>query len=248
MDQLGSMGHSGDHRGLFGVLFLLHPLLLPPCAILLDESSWNYWPLQRSRDDGQSNIRPRRRHDLRRYLACHIADVPRPRSADADKAEDFSYATPGPWLDVSPLLRNHALVSLTGCYSTSVATIARLPEVHHLADADFTYANLTIAVWSIVETNIGIIATGLATFRPLLTKMGIMSSTLSSSQGHNRSYPMSRVNKGGVIEPNISEEDRLYDQYYPAAMRTNTLPQKPKPFRMGIGVSKDAIKVPSTAS
>ena len=138
-------------------------------------------------------------------------------------------------------------------YSTSVATIARLPEVHNLAEADFTYKNLTIAVWSIVEANVAIIATALATLRPLMTKMGVMASSMGSTGragvSSQRSYRLRAVNKGGSLDPNVSEEDRLYDQYYPGSLGPrHQMPQQPKPYRMGFGHNKDAVKVPSEAS
>ena len=73
--------------------------------------------------------------------------------------------------------------------------------MHNLAEADFTYKNLTIAVWSIVEANVAIIATALATLRPLLTKMGVMGSTAgnTSAKYHSsqRSYRLRKRSKGG---------------------------------------------------
>jgi hypothetical protein len=149
---------------------------------------------------------------------------------------------------------------LTERYSTSVATIARLPLVHHLADADFTYQNLDIGVWSVVEANIAIVATSLATLRPLLTKIGMMTSTIGASHGSssNRSdrYRPGKLSKSGSLDPNsihVTDEYSLHDQYYPGRENTpgafsGTIPQQPKPFRMGFGHNKDAIKVPSTAS
>lgn len=135
---------------------------------------------------------------------------------------------------------------------TSIATIARLPEVHNLAEADFTYKNLTIAVWSVVEANVAIIMTALATLRPLMTKIGFMNSTNNASghgQSSQRSYRLRGMSKGGSIDPNISEEDRLYDQYYPGAGNGPRMPQQPKPYRtLGFGHNKDSVKVPSEAS
>lgn len=134
---------------------------------------------------------------------------------------------------------------------TSVATIARLPEVHNLAEADFTYKNLTIAVWSVVEANVAIIMTALATLRPLMTKIGVMNSSAGQSRGQSsqRSYHLRGLNKGGSVDPNISEEDRLYDQYYPGSTGAPRMPQQPKPYRtLGFGHNKDSVKVPSEAS
>jgi hypothetical protein len=57
-----------------------------------------------------------------------------------------------------------------------------MPLISHLIDADFTYRSLDLAAWSIAEVGIGIIATGLATLRPLVSKMGFIVSTITSDQ------------------------------------------------------------------
>ncbi|XMA16452.1 hypothetical protein WAI453_009243 [Rhynchosporium graminicola] len=50
----------------------------------------------------------------------------------------------------------------------STATIFRIPYVKGLAnEADFLYATTDVAIWSIVETGIGIFASACATLRPL---------------------------------------------------------------------------------
>lgn len=151
---------------------------------------------------------------------------------------------------------------LTKDHSTSVATIARLPLVHHLADADFTYENLDIAVWSVVEANIGIVATALATFRPLLSKMGLMVTSVGVSHGHSTGlgdrFQAAKLDKNGSLNSHaihVTDEYALYDQYYPGRDRNvgidpdlGAIPAQSRSFRMGFGHNKDAIKVPSTAS
>jgi hypothetical protein len=55
--------------------------------------------------------------------------------------------------------------------SASVATIARIPYVHRLQDLDWLYANNELLIWSIVEVGISIIATSIATLRPLKLRL-----------------------------------------------------------------------------
>lgn len=53
----------------------------------------------------------------------------------------------------------------------STATIIRLPYVHTMGDLDdFLYATVDVALWSCVETGLGITTMCLATLRPLLRK------------------------------------------------------------------------------
>lgn len=53
--------------------------------------------------------------------------------------------------------------------SASSATIVRFPFLHTLTDIDdFLYSTADVAIWSTVETGIGITAAAAATLRPLL--------------------------------------------------------------------------------
>ncbi|KAJ5526504.1 hypothetical protein N7513_010663 [Penicillium frequentans] len=49
----------------------------------------------------------------------------------------------------------------------SVAVIIRLPFLHHYADTNFLYSTYQIAIWTIIETGLGITAGSLITLRPL---------------------------------------------------------------------------------
>jgi hypothetical protein len=58
--------------------------------------------------------------------------------------------------------------TLTYAYRASTATIIRIPYVHTLSDqTDFLYATTDVAIWSCVETGLGIAAACCATLRPL---------------------------------------------------------------------------------
>ncbi|KAJ5654740.1 hypothetical protein N7490_001743 [Penicillium lividum] len=49
----------------------------------------------------------------------------------------------------------------------SVAVIIRLPFLHYYADIDFLYSSYQIAIWTVIETGLGITAGSLITLRPL---------------------------------------------------------------------------------
>ncbi|KAL4939134.1 hypothetical protein BDV06DRAFT_225322 [Aspergillus oleicola] len=49
----------------------------------------------------------------------------------------------------------------------SVAVVIRLPYLKHYADVDFLYSTYQIAIWSVIETGLAIIAGSLITLRPL---------------------------------------------------------------------------------
>ncbi|OJI87316.1 hypothetical protein ASPTUDRAFT_167304 [Aspergillus tubingensis CBS 134.48] len=49
----------------------------------------------------------------------------------------------------------------------SVAVVIRLPYLKHYSDADFLYSTYQIAIWSVMETGLAIIAGSLITLRPL---------------------------------------------------------------------------------
>ncbi|KAF7558008.1 hypothetical protein G7Z17_g330 [Cylindrodendrum hubeiense] len=60
------------------------------------------------------------------------------------------------------------LILAAGAIASS-ATIVRFPYLHSLTDIDdFLYSTSDVAIWSTVETGIGISASGFATLRPLL--------------------------------------------------------------------------------
>ncbi|KAM3070569.1 hypothetical protein ACMFMF_008022 [Clarireedia jacksonii] len=62
------------------------------------------------------------------------------------------------------------LVLATSALASS-ATIVRIPYLHTLNDVnDFLYSTTGVAIWSTVETGIGITASSVATLRPLLQK------------------------------------------------------------------------------
>lgn len=70
--------------------------------------------------------------------------------------------------------------------SASIATIARLPCIHTLAnEADFLYATSDVAIWSCVEEGLAITACSCATLRPLFRRF--LAQTRFSSRGRTAS-------------------------------------------------------------
>ncbi|GIJ90362.1 hypothetical protein Asppvi_009316 [Aspergillus pseudoviridinutans] len=92
----------------------------------------------------------------------------------------------------------------------SVAVIIRLPFLHFYADANFLHSTYQIAIWSVVETGLGITASSLVTLRPLFR--WLLDESLSHVR-HARSagrdsgkYPLSSLKSHGLKnshDPNV---------------------------------------------
>lgn len=121
--------------------------------------------------------------------------------------------------------------------SASSATIVRFPYLHTLTDIDdFLYSTADVAIWSTVETGIGITASAVATLRPLLRMFGKGSSApghgTSARQWHrtgsgaNANGAFELADQGGkrigvttVIDHGTDNEHNLEDQKH---MNDNT--------------------------
>jgi hypothetical protein len=78
---------------------------------------------------------------------------------------------------------SYPLKSILTIQSASSATIVRLPYLHTLNDVDdFLYSTTGVAIWSTLETGIGITASSLATLRPLFQNFFGVSTTGPSGQ------------------------------------------------------------------
>ncbi|KAH1487011.1 hypothetical protein LV164_001772 [Aspergillus fumigatus] len=78
----------------------------------------------------------------------------------------------------------------------SVAVIIRFPFLHYYKDDDFLYSTYQIAIWSVMETGLGIIAGSLVTLRPLFR--WFLDSNLSErhrrgTKRSDRQYPLSSL-------------------------------------------------------
>ncbi|TVY65604.1 hypothetical protein LSUE1_G007941 [Lachnellula suecica] len=77
-----------------------------------------------------------------------------------------------------------ALILAMGA-TASTATIVRIPYIQTLEDqADFLYATTDVAIWSILETGLGITASCLATLRPLFREFFSRSKLFGGSSSH----------------------------------------------------------------
>ncbi|PMD23437.1 hypothetical protein NA56DRAFT_701730 [Hyaloscypha hepaticicola] len=89
----------------------------------------------------------------------------------------------------------------------STATIVRFPYIKGLSNsADFLYATTDVAIWSTCETGIGIVASSIATLRPLFRTFFSRSRLLggSTSQGGTNPWPAS--GNGYIRSRNGAEE------------------------------------------
>jgi hypothetical protein len=78
------------------------------------------------------------------------------------------------------------------CYSASSATIIRFPYLYSLTDiGDFLYSTSDVAIWSTVETGLGITAAAVATLRPLLRNF--LGTGSSAEGGGNSARPWQRT-------------------------------------------------------
>ncbi|RHZ73132.1 hypothetical protein CDV55_108756 [Aspergillus turcosus] len=74
----------------------------------------------------------------------------------------------------------------------SVAVIIRFPFLHYYGDADFLYSTYQIAIWSVMETGLGITAGSLVTLRPLF-RWFLDGSLRRSDKRSSRQYPLSSL-------------------------------------------------------
>ena len=97
---------------------------------------------------------------------------------------------------------------LTTDSRASIATIARIPYVHTLADVDdFLWATFDVALWSGVETALGITAASCATLRPLLRKiMPSLGFTTSNSRSRGGLSQSGLAQSGPSV---YSERDQI---------------------------------------
>ncbi|KAF3762688.1 hypothetical protein M406DRAFT_26345, partial [Cryphonectria parasitica EP155] len=90
------------------------------------------------------------------------------------------------------------LILAAGAIASS-ATIVRFPYLYTLTDVDdFLYSTTDIAIWSAVETGLGITAAGFATLRPLLRRF--FGGGGSSAPGHGSSAHQWRRTGSGHIK------------------------------------------------
>ncbi|OJJ45873.1 hypothetical protein ASPZODRAFT_133747 [Penicilliopsis zonata CBS 506.65] len=111
------------------------------------------------------------------------------------------------FLVVNLKMRSDVKIAVAGLLGmaciASVAVFVRIPYVHTLRDTDFLYATTGIAVWSNIETGLGITAGSIATLRPLLRMIrpqttDPQSRTWPNSRGkQTRSIPLGSVGSQG---------------------------------------------------
>lgn len=97
-----------------------------------------------------------------------------------------------------------ALILAMGAIA-STATIIRIPYVHTLSDqTDFLYATTDVAIWSCVETGLGIAAACCATLRPLFRSF--LAHTQFFSEARRQTGALSASHYPGIVGGNHGKE------------------------------------------
>ncbi|KAL3478853.1 hypothetical protein BJX99DRAFT_256060 [Aspergillus californicus] len=93
----------------------------------------------------------------------------------------------------------------------SVAVVIRMPYLQYYADTDFLYSTWQIAVWSIIETGLAIMAGSLITLRPLfrwfLDGTSSYRANRRSARAARKEYPLSTLT-GNASKP--GSQDPMY--------------------------------------
>ncbi|KAI4654176.1 uncharacterized protein J4E78_007221 [Alternaria triticimaculans] len=94
------------------------------------------------------------------------------------------------------------VVVLACCAIGSTATVVRIPFINGLNDIpDFLYTTTDVAIWSTVETGIGLATSAAATLRPLLRQVfGEISTHDSASRKHSRMWNSAHPSRSGYLE------------------------------------------------
>ncbi|PYH92397.1 hypothetical protein BO71DRAFT_442471 [Aspergillus ellipticus CBS 707.79] len=118
-------------------------------------------------------------------------------------------------------MRRDVKVAVAGLLSmacvASIAVFVRIPYIQTLHSDDFLYATTPIAIWSNIETGLGIFAGSLATLRPLLRKFnpstgpGYPSPWPSSRGKRSRSMPLHSLENPIHDSSRLGNDERLYN-------------------------------------
>lgn len=126
-----------------------------------------------------------------------------------------------------------SVVTILGIgFLASSATFVRLPGIKHLsARSDRLYHNGDIAIWTLVECGLGIIASSVAMTKPLVGRMVGIIETEVGFRGDTLTYEAPATNSGAVgkIKPffdgsNITQvEMTVFDRIETAGSETSIL-------------------------
>ncbi|EPS31207.1 hypothetical protein POX_h09506 [Penicillium oxalicum] len=106
-------------------------------------------------------------------------------------------------LQMSPRTKVAVVVILSMGGIASIAVIIRIPYLHLHADTSLLRSTYSIAIWSVVETALGIIASSLFTLRPLFRwlldeKFSSGRATRSNPPGASSTYPLGTLDRDGL--------------------------------------------------
>jgi hypothetical protein len=169
--QDGHLVHHRPHRDLQLVLLSALRSAVPTYLSLLA-------PIHRQSSQGKLPRRYNRFQRLLRILGDQLLvrldlqyspNFSGLEAADEQENQDLRRWYFGCWCHVSSPLLNLNGTRTNSRISASSATIIRFPYLYSLTDiGDFLYSTSDVAIWSTVETGLGITASAVATLRPLL--------------------------------------------------------------------------------
>ncbi|PSR89050.1 hypothetical protein BD289DRAFT_366386 [Coniella lustricola] len=120
-------------------------------------------------------------------------------------------------LQMSKRIKVSVVLILAAGVIASSATIVRFPYLHTLTEVDdFLFATADVAIWSTVETGIGITASAVATLRPLLRSFFGEGSSAPGNGTSARQWPRTGSNhptKGATYLRSNAVDDEAFDMH-----------------------------------
>ncbi|ETS79843.1 hypothetical protein PFICI_07372 [Pestalotiopsis fici W106-1] len=140
----------------------------------------------------------------------------------------------------------------------SMATVVRIPYAKQLlSDPDYLYNFTDLAIWSTVEIGLGLMASSLATLKPLFRKLKILVVTKSSTLPYHHSRPgHSRARSGSIFHGKNKEIKKLQKSptiAHPALSGWKALHDKPAapqeaPYELSLAAETSSVRTTITAN
>ncbi|KAK8074388.1 hypothetical protein PG997_009051 [Apiospora hydei] len=110
-------------------------------------------------------------------------------------------------------MERKAKISIVGILAigsmASLANVVRIPYAKQLlSNPDYLYNFTDLAIWSIIECALGLMATSLAMLRPLFVRINMLASTQILSTYHSRSRSRPRNGAGGLASSRAASNHR----------------------------------------
>ncbi|KAF7524925.1 hypothetical protein G7054_g11281 [Neopestalotiopsis clavispora] len=147
----------------------------------------------------------------------------------------------------------------------SMATVVRIPYAKQLlSDSDYLYNFTDLAIWSTIEIGLGLMASSLATLKPLFRKLKILVVTKSNTLPYHHSRRgHSRAHSGSIFQGKHKEIKKLQKSptisqkspaiAHPALSGWRTLHDKPAapqeaPYELSLATETGSVRTTITAN